>query len=309
MFYLFGAAAGLLQPSMFSVNARLRRRVGSPFWTTMISYSVSLVFLIVLMTATGQFGSGMFGKLVGEPGWVWINGVIGVTALTINTLVVAKLGGIEAVILPLIGQILGGLTIDSLGLLRTDVIPLSVTRVLGAVLVVAGVLYASTKNDKIQGRVTAEANSMKRLVWYFLSIFAGVCNAIMTAIYRYTGTLLGTPFRASFVTTVVGCITLGIVCLIPFLNKPYLKDRDTSSTPWWIFTGGIFGSLFACANVIASQKVGVGMAIILVLVGSTIGGLIIDQFGLFGVAKHPVTARKIIGVVIMIVGTGLIRLL
>jgi len=309
MFYLLGIATGLLQPSMFSVNARLRKRVGSPFWTTMISYSVSLVFLIVLLTATGQFEGGIFSKMVGEPAWAWINGVIGVTALTINTLVVVKLGGMEAVILPLIGQILGGLIIDSFGLIRTDVIPLSVTRVLGAILVVAGVVYASTKNDKLQGRVTTETNSMKRMTWYFLSVFAGVCNAIMTAIYRYTGMVLGSPFRASFVTTVVGCITLGIVCLIPFLNKPYLKDRDTSSTPWWIFLGGIIGSIFACANVILSQRLGVGMTIIVILVGSTIGGLIIDQFGLFGVAKHPITTRKVVGVLIMIVGTALIRLL
>ena len=272
----------------------------------MVSYTVSLVFLTVLMAVIGHFDGPMFGRLVSEPFWVWLNGFIGVTSLTINTLVISRLGGVQAVILPVVGQIVGGLAIDSLGLMRTTVVPMTWIRALGGVLVIVGVACASIKSS---GGGKSEDGAIKQTLWYVMALISGFLSAAMTGIYRYMGSVLGSPFRATFVTTVVGCVILGIVSLIPMVNRPFLKDVDKSDRPWWIWFGGIFGSVSASINVWLSQRLGVGLTLVFGLIGNTIGGILVDHFGLFGVAKHKVTPRKIIGVIVMIIGAALIRLM
>jgi uncharacterized membrane protein YdcZ (DUF606 family) len=39
-----------------------------------------------------------------------------------------------------------------------------------------------------------------------------------------------------------------------------------------------------------------------------LGGVLIDQFGLFGVEKNPINAKKAAGIVLALVGLMLIRL-
>jgi len=76
-----------------------------------------------------------------------------------------------------------------------------------------------------------------------------------------------------------------------------------------MWVGGILGGIYILANVFLSRTIGTGMTVIVVLIGSTTGGLLIDQFGVFRSPKRPTTARKVIGACTMIVGAAIIRLL
>lgn len=308
MYIIIAAISGMFQPGMYSINAKLRRAIGSPYRTTMISYTMSLICLLVVMTATGLFHGPLFGALVHEPFWVWINGVIGVIGLTINILIINKLGGMKAVILPLVSQILGGLLIDGLGLFRTTVIPLSASRVIGALLVLLGVGIASFKTTKTANN-NKQGSFLSQAIWYVLALASGAITASMTGIYKYMGMVLGSPFRATFVTTVVGCIVLGIICLIPAMNQPFMKARETGKRPWWIYCGGIIGFASAVINVWLTQRLGVGMTLVFCLLGNTIGGSLIDHFGWFGVPQSRFSMKKLIGLIIMMAGAALIRLM
>jgi bacterial/archaeal transporter family-2 protein len=44
-----------------------------------------------------------------------------------------------------------------------------------------------------------------------------------------------------------------------------------------------------------------------VLLGQTMAAAVIDQFGLFGALKSPLTTQRIIGIVFMLIGTYLAR--
>lgn len=63
------------------------------------------------------------------------------------------------------------------------------------------------------------------------------------------------------------------------------------------------------ANVVISGAIGTGMSVIILLVGATTGGLVVDHFGILGAQRAPVNVRKILGVVIMVVGAAMIKLL
>ena len=62
------------------------------------------------------------------------------------------------------------------------------------------------------------------------------------------------------------------------------------------------------ANITLSSRLGTGMTIILLLIGSTVGGLFVDQFGLFGVDKKPLHVTKAVGVLVMVVGAASIKI-
>ena len=69
-------------------------------------------------------------------------------------------------------------------------------------------------------------------------------------------------------------------------KKPKVKDQNS---PWWIWIGGLFGVLFVVGNIITAQALGTGMAVIILLTGLMIGGLLVDQFGLFESKQRPVS--------------------
>lgn len=76
-----------------------------------------------------------------------------------------------------------------------------------------------------------------------------------------------------------------------------------------MWTGGIFGGLYVMISLYLASRLGTGLTVIIALIGSTLGGLIIDQFGLLNSEKHPIKWQEILGIVIMIGGTAMIRLL
>ena len=52
-----------------------------------------------------------------------------------------------------------------------------------------------------------------------------------------------------------------------------------------------------------------GMTVVVLLVGSTTGGILVDHFGIFESPKKAVNKQKILGVLIMILGAAAIKLL
>lgn len=113
---ILGFLAGVGLPIQTSVNTRLRKKVGSPFNAALVSFLVGLLFLSALLLVTGQGLHIPFAQLLNEPAWIWIGGICGVMFLTGNILLFPKLGGVQTVVLPVLGQILMGLTIDNFGL-------------------------------------------------------------------------------------------------------------------------------------------------------------------------------------------------
>lgn len=61
-------------------------------------------------------------------------------------------------------------------------------------------------------------------------------------------------------------------------------------------------------NITLSGIIGVGTTVITILTGSTLGGLLVDNFGWFGCEVKPITVTKSIGIAVIIVGAALIKL-
>lgn len=305
---LIGLIIGIGLPMQTSINSRLKVSVGSPFVASLISFSLGTLFLALITLLIDKsllFPFNLFGK---EPFWLWIGGLLGVIYLTSNILLFPKLGSVQTVIMPILGQIIMGLIIDNFGLFGSLVQPLNWSRIVGAILVVIGVIGAVSINQIIVYRHKKFLPEKANNLWFYrlIGIVMGMYSATQTAINGHLGIVLNSSVKAAFVSFFVGTISLIIIVTIIHPNLSFQKNKDT---PWWIWLGGFIGALFVLGNVYLVPKIGTGLAVVIVLVGLIVGSLLIDQFGWFNSTKNPVTFAQIMSLLIMIFGVIIIRLL
>lgn len=127
-----------------AVNARLREAVGSPVLGALISFLVGIVPL-ALASVFGLFGRGRLTELGGQPWWIWIGGLFGAFWVTLAIVGVPRVGAAVVIAGGIFGQLLAALLLDSFGWLGVPRAPLNLWRILGVVLVFAGVLLVQTK--------------------------------------------------------------------------------------------------------------------------------------------------------------------
>jgi len=306
---LIGLTIGIGLPLQTSINSRLRASVGSPFLASGISFTIGTLFLAIMTLGIDHsllFSGQVFQT---QPVWIWLGGLFGVIYLTSNILLFPKLGSVQTVIMPVLGQILMGLLIDDFGWFASPKNPLTWVRGLGAVLVLLGVICTVALSTWLANHRAAVATKPTGNLWLWrlIGVTTGMLSATQTAINGHLGTVLQSPLKAAFVSFFVGMVAL--ILIVGLLRTPLRLTTPTGqSNPWWMWLGGLIGALFVLGNVVLVPLVGTGLAVVIVLVGLMAGSLLIDQFGWLGSKRHPITVIQLIGLVIMIGGVILIRL-
>jgi len=307
---IIGLAIGVGLPIQTSINTRLRKSVGSPFVASLISFTFGTIFLalITLIKDKSLFFPSQL--LTRQPAWLWLGGILGVIYLTSNILLFPKLGSVQTAIMPILGQILMGLLIDNFGLFNSLKKPLTLQRVIGAFLVLIGVIGAVSINQLLAKRHDRILNSISPkknlLIFRLLGVLTGMFSASQTAINGHLGVVLHSTVKAAFISFFVGVVTLIIVVSI---LHPKFQLETKSKNPWWMWIGGVIGALFVLGNVYLVPIIGTGLAVVIVLVGLMVGSLLIDQFGLFDSKKNHITWAQVLSLLVMIVGVVLIRIL
>lgn len=139
IFLLLVAGAGAALTIQASWNARLRLATGSPVLTTMISITVTLITFL-LVWSSGLSPRGAVPSFNSTPKWAWFGGVCAAYYLLASLIALPKLGAAAVFSLVIAGQLIAAVVLDSTGAFGVPHIGLSPTRVLGVVLLLAGVL-------------------------------------------------------------------------------------------------------------------------------------------------------------------------
>ena len=139
MLYIVGLLfGGVALANQSPINARLGAALKSPFRSSLVSFTVGFVFLVAVFLVSGQYVT-----LTGQhPWWIWTPGIFGVVYLTSNILLFPKIGAIQAIVFPIVGQVLMGLMIDTFGWFAAKQLPMTLTKAGGAALLLFGVYVA-----------------------------------------------------------------------------------------------------------------------------------------------------------------------
>jgi transporter family-2 protein len=133
-------AAGTAVSMQFGVNSQLRTVAGGPVAAAAISFIVGTVALVAL-TLVLNGGLPSFGDVSNAPWWVWTGGLLGAFYVFASVILTPRLGAATTVALILTGQVLASIAIDHFGLFRVAAQEATPLRLLGALLIVAGVLF------------------------------------------------------------------------------------------------------------------------------------------------------------------------
>ena len=144
-----------------------------------------------------------------------------------------------------------------------------------------------------------------RLLFISMALVLGAILPMQAAINaRLAKTADNNPVMAAFVSFAVGTIALLIYLILAGqFNFRYVSGNS----PWWIWTGGLLGTFFVAGIVILLPRLGVALAFSLVIAGQMLTTILFDQFGWMGVAVKEISAGKIAGAILLIIGVILIR--
>ena len=119
-------------------NSRLRVALGTPVWAAIAQFIVGLAALVVIAVLTRHPAPDM-GGLSRMPWWGWVGGAVGALFIVVSIVLTPRLGTALTLATITVGQLLAALVLDHYGLLGAPVVRLSVTRVLGAAFLLAGI--------------------------------------------------------------------------------------------------------------------------------------------------------------------------
>ena len=135
----FGLAAGAALAVQFSINAQLRAFVGGPMVAATISFFVGTLALFAT-SLIGRQSWPLGGAIEHAPWWVWVGGLLGAFYVLATIVLVPRLGAGLTVGLIVAGQVIASVLIDHFGLLRVPVHEATSPRIIGAALIVVGVV-------------------------------------------------------------------------------------------------------------------------------------------------------------------------
>jgi transporter family-2 protein len=131
------AVVGGLIALQAPINATLGQRVGS-FQAAFLSFAIGTV-LLAAIAALARGGLGQLTNARGLPWYFLTGGVLGAAYVTTVLVTVRTLGAGAVVAATITGQLTASVALDHFGLLGVERQPISVVRVVGVVLLAAGV--------------------------------------------------------------------------------------------------------------------------------------------------------------------------
>ena len=140
----------------------------------------------------------------------------------------------------------------------------------------------------------------------FLTLIIGALMPVQAILNTRLGRQIGGPLMGSLMSFFVGIICLFVLNLsLNYTSVVQLKPSSTS--PWYIWLGGLLGAIFVGYITWVNQKQGMALTFGLVVSGQIFISLLIDHYGLLGSAIRTITLEKIIGALLIITGLVLIK--
>ena len=100
--------------------------------------------------------------------------------------------------------------------------------------------------------------------------------------------------------------TLALVTISFILRGGLSSWGSVGKVPWWALVGGLLGAVYVFVALEAVKPLGASGLSAVVITGQLAISVLIDRFGLLGVARTPITAHRILGLVLLAVGVALV---
>jgi len=144
---------------------------------------------------------------------------------------------------------------------------------------------------------------MSRTLAVLLGVGAGCLVGMQAPVNSRLGKTVGTAQAATF-SFLVG--TAALLLLASFWRGGLGNLGHVGRAPWWALVGGLFGAVYVSVALVAVRTLGASGLTAVVITGQLVISVVIDRFGLLGVAKQHIGVTRIIGLVLLVAGFVLV---
>lgn len=303
---LIALVMGFCTPLQTAANSRMRQLVSSAPLSTLISFAVSTIVLVIVALCASIPLIPSQQSFHDAPWWSWFIGVIPLITITIAIHLFKEIGQLQAMVIPMFSQLIFSLCIDHFGWFGARVMPMTWQRAIGAVLLIVGVTMVVIIPRLKTNNSIADNGGLRQVMWQLAAVLSGCLSAVVGAILASLGQVIGSAIQA---TTVLFAIATGVMIVFCCLNGSVIKVRKafTTDAPWWIWMGGILGAIIVYGNAWLIPLIGVSVFMMALLIGQLLLSLLMEKHGWLGAPKKHISWTQIAGILIMLAGVFLIK--
>lgn len=303
LFVPMALVAGGLLAVQAGANAQLSKAVGSPFAATTLQLAIGtgLLFLVALLTGT----LAVLGAVPRAEWWHLIGGTASAVYVVSTIVLFPRLGAVVSVGLFIAGQMLASLALDSFGLLGVAQTGLRAGAAAGTLVVLIGVgmvVFGQGGKDNLKA---------DKLGWIALALVAGAVLPVQGAVNALLRQELGgAPFSVGAMSFFVATLAMAAVMLVALARQktPRPNIGGVQTMPWWGWLGGFAGATYVTTVFTAIPVIGAAAAVGFTVAGQQVASVFVDRYGWFRLPQRSVSGLRLVGVLLLLAGVALIKL-
>src|SRR5689334_23393371 len=110
-----------------------------------------------------------------------------------------------------------------------------------------------------------------------LTVVAGVAIVIQQALNAHLRTAIGSAAWSGVVSYFVGLVAIAAFALV--LREPLPPVGTMAGSPWWAWSGGVFGAIFISLAILLIPQMGAATFIALLVAGQMLASMVLDHYG------------------------------
>lgn len=144
-----------------------------------------------------------------------------------------------------------------------------------------------------------------------LALAAGVATAFQPGVNARFADHAGHRVMGGVANFGVGFLAMLLAWLVAarFAGAGTPSAARLAEGPWWMWCGGVLGAFFVTVAVIVTPRVGAANYLSALIAGQLLASLLIDHFGLMGLREVPISAGRVLGVVLILAGMACVKFL
>lgn len=119
---------------------------------------------------------------------------------------------------------------------------------------------------------------------------------------------LGHPIAGATWSFIVGTIALLVLSAV-FARGTVDPSAIPRLSPLLLLGGGLMGAVYVTSNILLTPRIGVGAVMALGIAGQMLASLLLDHFGMLGLAMREISGGRLAGALMVVGGALMIRYL
>ena len=144
---------------------------------------------------------------------------------------------------------------------------------------------------------------MDRGLAVIVTALVGGLIALQAPINSILGKAIGT-FQAAAVSFLIG--TAVLVAIVLLAGGGFGDLGEVRHVSWIYLTGGVLGAAYVTTVLVTVRPLGAGGVVAATIAGQLTAAVVVDQLGILGVERQPFTLERLVGILLLALGTFLV---